>query len=229
MLLKIFVKFAIYGIYLLVLFMTKGVRMKGLFVKLFIGLFVMVGVVLCLGANLSAKEPYNPAFSLNVLQGLEPPPLPQVYGIDMPDIWGGYEDKSRISANPLMPSAPVIMEACAITGRAMYAYADADALMHGCYRGDAGLSYLQLQPYEYWDTISGLSREKLLRKDSMQPYGVRVVLNFKGIGTRSKSIEIGDVNSPNGYIAINGEVFYQNFEIARAIYSMIYEINEKRF
>ncbi|MWV63114.1 hypothetical protein DCO58_00580 [Helicobacter saguini] len=178
-----------------------------------------------------AKEPFSPDFTLNVIQGMEPPPLPQVYGIDVPDIWGQYEEKNLVATSPLLPETPMIMEVCAITGRPQYAYANSQELLAGCYRGDAGLSLLELQPYEYWESLSSVGRERLMPRGFEAPFNVRVVINYRNARVSNapfKTIELGEFDSPTSYIAINGQVFQHNLEIMRAIYGVIYDIYDER-
>lgn len=198
------------------------------FTQKILKIFILICVI---SFDLRAAEPYSPDFTLNIIQGMEPAPLPQVYGIDVPDIWGQYEDKLAVPKNVFLPDMPMIMEVCAITGRTQYFYANSVELLQGCYRGDVGLSLLELQPYEYWNTFNALDSSHLMPRSYQAPMNVRVVINYRNARyslDSFKTIELGDFDSPFSYISINGQIFQHNLDVMRAIYGMIYEINDER-
>lgn len=192
---------------------------------------ILCGIMISFASFCVAKAPYEPEFSLSVIEGLEPPPLPQVYGIDVPNTWESYENKLEPKKSLFLPHTPMVMEVCAITGQTQYFYRDARELLDGCYRRDLGLSLLELQPYEYWATLSRISGERLMPRNFNAPFNVHVILNFKNAAISRESlmtIELGEFNSPLSYISINGQVYQHNLEVMRAIYGMIYQVKEER-
>lgn len=181
---------------------------------------------------LHANEPYAPDFSLSTHVLGEPPPLPQVYGIELPDVLDYYlQSENQGLRNIFLPDAPMLMEICVI-GNTSYYYPTKEDVMAGCYRGDDGLSLLTLQPYQYWSILTTLRDVQLMPNNLQVPNTPRIIINYKNMTEPQivlMNIELGEFDNPMSYIAINGQIFQYNRDVMQIFYGLIYEIQDRMY
>ncbi|RDU59193.1 hypothetical protein [Helicobacter sp. MIT 14-3879] len=180
-----------------------------------------------------AKAPNEPYFSTKSKQLSEPPALPQIYGIELPNNIVEFfpSPPPKESFNAFLPPNPMIMEVCAITGQPLYYYASKEELLNGCYRGDSGLSFFELQPYQYWQALTPLKEVQLIPYNHLVNNVIRILVNYKYVGHDESiaSIEIGDTNYPATFISINGQNFQNNYAVMSAFYGLIMEITQEAY
>ncbi|RDU65721.1 hypothetical protein CQA53_06055 [Helicobacter didelphidarum] len=181
---------------------------------------------------LYAGKPYNPDFTLSTQMMFEPPPLPQVYGVELPDAWEYYPNPNlKETPNPFLPNTPVLMEVCAITGTVVYSYATQEELLDGCYRNDIGLSFFVLQPYQYWGVLTPLKEVRLMPRNFNAPMNIHAIIYYRVSQTQMPimTIELGEFDSPISYISINGQIFQHNLEVMRTLFGLIANIEEQTY
>lgn len=190
-------------------------------------------ICICLTLQLAlASKPDQPDFSINNRELQEPPALPQVYDIVLPDIISYFlMPHKKQETNAFLPYSPMVMEICAITGRPQYYYASREELLSGCYRGDIGLSLFELQPYQYWHTISKLKEIHLTPKLDTIDNIIRILVNYRNPNNQQNiiTIEIGDNNYPNTSIVINGQRFYNHDEVISRFYGLVTKIKSDAY
>ncbi len=180
---------------------------------------------------LYAEFPYAPDFSLSshVLQ--EPPALPQVYGVILPNAWEYYASEPT-EQNILLPTAPVVMEICAIVDTIVYFYPTKETLMQGCYRGDKGLLHLVLQPYQYLPSLTTLQSVRLMPHNAHTYIYPKIVIYYKSTEQAQNfltSIELGDFADEHGVLVINGQTFQYNHDVMLAFHELINEISDSMY
>lgn len=190
-------------------------------------------VCLCLIMQLAiASKPEQPDFSINNRELQEPPALPQVYDMVLPDIVSYFSmSHEKQDINAFLPYYPVIMEICAITEPPQYYYATREELLNGCYRGDIGLSLFELQPYQYWNVVSELKEIYLTPKIDSLDNIIRILINYKNVNSAQNitTIEIGDNNYPDTSIIINGQKFYNHDAVVSAFYGLVTKIKNDAY
>ncbi|RDU72866.1 hypothetical protein CQA66_02980 [Helicobacter aurati] len=178
-----------------------------------------------------AKAPIEPSFSLHNHEIQEPPALPQVYGMVLPDTINYFsQSHKKQEFNAFLPEFPMIMQVCAITETPVYYYPNREELLNGCYRGDKGLSFFELQPYQYWQTLKALQEVQLIPQIANHNV-IRILINYKYAYSDqiTTTIEIGDSNYPATSIVINGQTFHNNYDVVSAFYGLIKGIQEEAY
>lgn len=189
-------------------------------------------IFICLLCVATAKKPGDPYFSMKDKQLHEPPALPQIYGLELPDSLGYFlMPPTPSNYNAFLPQEPLILEICAITGQPMYFYPTKESLLQGCYEGDMGLSFFELRPHEYWQALGKLEGVGLVPQEPVTTNIIRIVANYKQpvSGRVLTSVEIGDTNYPATLISINGQSFMNHPEVMSAFYGLIMKLEEDAY
>lgn len=191
--------------------------------------------LLAVFAYAHADFPYAPDFSLSSRVLQEPPALPQIYNIELPDSWNYYAMKEPPERNALLPEDTMIMEIC-VSGAQTPQYPSKEAFIQSCQEGGHGITHLILQPYQYWSAIDSLRSVRLMPASATMhnpmPDIAKVVIFYKSSTQPDSvftSIELGDFGNENSSFLINGRAFQYNIDVMRVFYGLIAEINDTMY